>query len=74
VFIQRFTNAERILFFSYYLDSTKSEAQRKNVFAFEQYLVYLDIINLDDASIVAGTQYLETVAVLAAGRAAQILS
>lgn len=74
VFIQRFTNAERIAFFSFYLDSTKGEAQRKNVFALEQYLVYLDVINLDDASIVSGMQYLETVGILAAGRAAQILS
>lgn len=73
LFIQRFTNTERIAFFSFYLDSTKTEVQRKNVFAFEQYLVYLDTINLDDESIVQGTNYLETVGILAAGRAAQIL-
>ena len=74
VFIQRFTDAERRSLFSFSLDSTKTETQRKNVFAFERYLDFLDIINLDDTSIVAGMTYLETVAILAPGRAAQILS
>lgn len=35
---------------------------------------FLDSINLDDASIIAGVNYLETAAVLASGRAAQIIS
>ncbi len=74
LFIQRFTDAERRDLFGFSLDSTKTEAQRKRVAAFVWYLDFLDVINLDDASLVAGMQYLETVAVLAAGRAAQILS
>ncbi len=74
LFIQRFTDAERRVLFGFSLDSTRTEAQRKLVAAFVWYLTFLDTINLDDASIVAGVQYLETVAVLAAGRAGQILS
>lgn len=74
VFIQRFTDAERRVLFGFSLDSTKSEAQRKLVAAFVWYLTFLDTINLDDGSIVAGVNYLETATVLAAGRAAQILS
>jgi hypothetical protein len=74
VFIQRFTDAERRVLFGFSLDSTKTETQRKNVFAFERYLDFLDMISLDDTSITAGMAYLETVAILAAGRAAQILS
>lgn len=74
VFIQRFTDAERRVLFGFSLDSTKTEAQRKLVTAFVWYLTFLDSINLDDASIVAGVQYLETIGVLTAGRAAQILS
>lgn len=74
VFIQRFTDAERRVLFGFSLDSTKTEAQRKLVVAIVWYLTFLDTINLDDASIAAGMAYLETVGVLAAGRAAQILS
>ena len=74
VFIQRFTDAERRLLFGFSLDSTKTEAQRRLVHAFVQYLTFLDTINLDDTSISTSMQYLETAGVLAAGRAAQILS
>ena len=74
VFITRFTDAERRDLFGFSLNSTKTEIQRMRVAAFVWYLTFLDGINLDDASIVAGVNYLEAVAVLAAGRAAQILS
>ena len=73
VFILRFTDSERRAFFSFPMDSSKTETQRKNVSAFMWYLLYLDMINLDDQSIVDGVNYLETVGILAAGRAAQIL-
>ncbi len=73
-FIQRFTDTERRELFGFSLNSTKTEAQRMRVAAFVWYLTFLDTINLDDTSIVTGMNYLETVAVLAAGRAAQILS
>ena len=73
-FIQRFTDSERKAFFGFPLDSTKTEAQRKIISALMWYLLYLDTINLDDTSLVAGVQYLETIGVLATGRAAQILS
>lgn len=73
-FIQRFTDTERRAFFGFPLDSTKIEAQRKIVSALMWYLLYLDTINLDDTSLAAGIEYLETVGILATGRAAQILS
>lgn len=74
MFITRFTDAERRLLFGFSLDSTKTETQRKLVHAFVTYLTFLDSIHLDDGSIVAGVNYLETAGVLLAGRAAQILS
>lgn len=75
VFITRFTDTERRDLFGFSLYATaKTEAQRMRVAAFVWYLTFLDMVNLDDTSITAGMNYLETVAVLAPGRAAQILS
>lgn len=75
VFITRFTDTERRDLFGFSLYATaKTEAQRMRVAAFVWYLTFLDMVNLDDTSITAGMSYLETVAVLAPGRAAQILS
>lgn len=74
VFITRFTDAERRDLFGFSLNSSKTEVQRMRVAAFVWYLTFLDMVNLDDTSLAAGMQYLETAAVLAAGRAAQILS
>lgn len=74
VFIQRFTDAERRDLFGFSLNTTKTEAQRMRVAAFVWYLTFLDTVNLDDTSVTAGVNYLETVAVIAAGRSAQILS
>lgn len=73
-FIQRFTDAERRALFGFSLDSSKTETQRKLVFAFERYLDFLDMINLDDTSVASGMLYLETVGVLTSGRSGQILS
>lgn len=74
VFITRFTDAERRDLFGFSLNSSKTEVQRMRVAAFVWYLTFLDMVNLDDTSLAAGMQYLETAAVLAVGRAAQILS
>lgn len=74
IFIQRFTDIERRDLFGFSLNTTKTEAQRMRVAAFVWYLTFLDAVNLDDTSLTSGMSYLETVAVLAPGRAAQILS
>lgn len=74
LFIARFSDNEQREFFGFQLDSTRSDTQRKRVAAFIWLLTFLDIINLDAGNVQAGVNYLETVGILSAGRAAQILS
>lgn len=74
VFIGRFSAIERRELFGFSLYAIKPEAQRMRVAAFVWYLTFLDMVNLDDPSLAADMLYLETVAVLGAGRTAQILS
>jgi len=73
-FIQMFTDTERRALFGFSLDTTKTEAQRMRVAGFVWYLTFLDTVNLDDPSVSSGVAYLETVGILAANRAAQVLS
>ncbi|HJW80812.1 MAG TPA: hypothetical protein VJ396_01100 [Acidiferrobacterales bacterium] len=73
-FIQRFTLAERKELFGYAHGTTYTAAQQKNLASFMRYLDYLDVIDLDDTGIQQGVNYMETVAILAAGRAAQVLA
>lgn len=73
-FIQRFTIAERKEMFGYAHGTTYTVAQQKNLASFMRYLDFLDRIPIDDAGIQQGTNYLETVGILAAGRAAQVLA
>ncbi|MEW6332086.1 MAG: hypothetical protein AB1560_11570 [Pseudomonadota bacterium] len=74
LFIARFTDQEQRELFGFSLDTTKTELQRKRVAAFIWLLTFLDVINLDAGNVMAGVNYLETAGILAAGRAAQILS
>ena len=73
-FIQRFTLAERKELFGFTVGSTYTPSQQKNLAAFMRYLDFLDVIPLDDVGIQQGVNYLETVSVIAAGRAAQVLA
>ena len=73
-FIQRFTLAERRELFGFAHGNTYTAAQQKNLAAFMRYLDFLDQIDLQDAAIVQGVGYLETVGILAAGRAAEVLA
>lgn len=74
VFIQRFTIAERKELFGFAHGTTYTAAQQKNLASFMRYLDFLDVIDLDDTALQAGVNYLTTVSILAAGRAAQVLA
>lgn len=73
-FIQRFSLAERKEMFGFNFGTTYTAAQQKNLSSFMRYLDFLDRIPLDDSGIQQGVNYLETVGILAAGRAAQVLA
>lgn len=73
-FIQRFTIGERKELFGFQFGNAYTTAQQKNLSAFMRYLDFLDRIDMDDTAISGGVQYLESVGVLAAGRASEILS
>lgn len=73
-FIQRFSLAERKEMFGFNFGTTYTAAQQKNLASFMRYLDFLDRIPLDDSGIQQGVNYLETVGILAAGRAAQVLA
>lgn len=72
--IDRLSDQEQRDFLGFQYKSAKPEAQREVVSAFKEFLQMRDMVNLDATNIVAGIQYLETVGVLQAGRAAVILS
>lgn len=73
-FIQRFSIAERRELFGFMHGNTYTAAQQKILASILRYLDFLDRIDLDDVAIQQGVNYLETAGVLAAGRAAQVLS
>lgn len=73
-FIQRFTIAERKEMFGFSHGTTYTAAQQKNLAALMRYMDFLDRIDLDDAAIQQGVPYLETIGVIAVGRAAQVLA
>lgn len=74
VWIQRFTIAERKEVFGFNIGSTYTVAQQKNLSALMRYLDFVESIDLDDTAIQQGVNYLETIGILAAGRAAQVLA
>lgn len=74
IFIQRFSITERREMFGFMHGNTYTAAQQKLLASIMRYLDFLDRIDLGDAAIQQGVNYLETVGVLAAGRAAQVLS
>ncbi|MDO8706433.1 MAG: hypothetical protein Q7J84_15950 [Sulfuricaulis sp.] len=73
IFIQRLTVAERKALFNFDRGSSLSVAQQQNVQAFMRYLDFLDAVDLTDSAITLGVNYLETVALIGAGRAALVL-
>lgn len=76
IFIQRLTLSERAPLFGYERNTAPAftDPQKRNLEIFLRYITYLDTINLDDGAIQTGVNFLETVGIIAAGRAAQILS
>lgn len=73
-FVDRLTVAEHRSFFGAAHGSLVN-GQKQNVVSFMMYLMVLgDTVNLDGPSIVTGVNYLQTVGVLGAGRAAQVLA
>jgi hypothetical protein len=72
-FIQRFTVTQRKELFGYMYGATYTAAQQKNLSSIMRYLDFLDVIDLDDVAIQQGITYLETIGILPAGGAAQVL-
>ena len=72
-FIERFTLPEQQDFLGVAF-GTLTNGQKKNVMTFLWYLMLLDVVRLDSPAIIAGVNYLQTVGIIAAGRAAQVLA
>lgn len=73
-FIDRFITSEIKEMFGFNIGSTYTEAQQKNIRVLMRYLDFLDKIDLDNTRINTGVTYLESVGILASGRAAEILA
>lgn len=73
-FLQRFTIAERKEMFGFSYGSTYTPDQQKNLAALMRFIDCLDRIDLDDAAIQQGVPYLETMGIVAVGRAALVLA
>lgn len=73
-FIQRFTQAEQKEIFGFSFGNSYTSAQQKNMATLMRFLDFVDLIDLDDATVQSGVQYFETVGAIGAGRAAVILA
>lgn len=73
-FINRFTQAELKEMFGFRIGTTYTDSQQKNISSFMRFLDFNDEIDLDNTMINNGVNYLETVGILGAGRAAEALS
>lgn len=73
-FIQRYSLAERREMFGFMHGSTYTTAQQKNIASFMRYLDFLDRVDLDDIAIQQGVNYQESISMIGAGRAAQVLA
>lgn len=71
-FWQRFTTAEREAVVA--MARTGTETQKNKISAFKEYVVYGDQVDLDDQNIIDGVNLMESVGLIAAGRAAEVLA